>query len=197
MKKLVMALTIFASLILTQDVFSTTSVEYARTIKISGPISDLEMEKDKLLEYANKSSEPVYIIIDSPGGSVLAGLRFVQIMDRAKAKGVDIRCIVEGMAASMAMHIFGNCSTRYAFETSLLLWHPAYMYIRGAPVTQQEAERIKKQLHLITALLEERLKKELNLPLEVYEEYYYNEYFVAGHILKSMSPNFMTIIQDY
>jgi len=197
MKKLVMALTIFASLILTQDVFSIVSTDYERSIKISGPIQNLEQEKDKLLEYSNKSSEPVYIIIDSPGGSVLAGLRFIQIMDRAKAKGVEIRCIVEGMAASMAMHIFGNCSTRYAFETSLLLWHPAYVYVRGAPITTKEAERLKTQLILLTQLLEKRLRDALALPREVYDEYYYNEYFVAGHSLNSMSPNFMTLIQDY
>jgi len=192
--KLLLLLSIF---LFAKDTYSAVSYDASRSIEISGPIQNLEMEKDKLLQLSEKSSEPVYIIIDSPGGSVIAGIRFVQAMDRAKARGVDIRCIVKGMAASMAMHIFGNCSTRYAFETSLLLWHPAYVFVRGAPITTKEAERLKTQLILLTELLEKRLRDALALPREVYDEYYYNEYFVAGDRLARMSPSFMQIIEDF
>lgn len=194
MLKIIILLT---GLLFTRDTFSASIINENRSIHINGPIRNLEEEKDKILELSAKDNSPIYIIIDSPGGSVIAGLRFIQAMDRVKARGVDIVCIVEGMAASMAMHIFGNCSTRLSFPTSLLLWHPAYIVADGTPLTIRESERIRNQLILLTELLEERLKKALALPDEVYEEYYYNEYFVAGDRLVRMSPSFMKLIEDY
>lgn len=185
------------TLLLAIDVFAFPSYDKKRSIEILGRITNLEEEKDRLLELSQSSYKPINIIIDSPGGSVMAGLRFIQEMDRVKARGVEIRCVVRGMAASMAMHIFGNCSKRYAFETSLLLWHPAYVFVQRAPITTKEAERIKAQLILLTELLEKRLRKALALPLKVYEEYYYNEYFVAAERLSKMSPNFLQLIEDY
>ena len=168
--------------------------EKKRTILIKGEIRDLDTQANELASLAAASSEPIHIIIDSPGGSVIAGLRFVQMMERVIASGIELRCYVEGMAASMAMHIYGFCSKRYAYPTSLLLWHPAYMYIRGLPVTEKEAERIRKQLRLLTEYLEYNLKKELKLTEQTYNEYYYNEYFIGASRLSLLSPSFLSII---
>jgi ATP-dependent protease ClpP protease subunit len=181
---------------ITDEVSKVLHVDSSRTLSISGQIIDLNEEYSQLASFANESKEPIYILIDSPGGSVLAGIKFIQMMDRLKSEGIEIHCSVYGMAASMAMHIFGNCSHRYAFETSLLLWHPAYIFLRGHPVTEKEAKRLGTQLKFLTEILEKRLRKELALPDEVYDDYYYNEYFVSGGHLNSISPKFMKLIDN-
>lgn len=206
MKKLVLGLVFAISMVAsgsTSPKEQESSVEEAvlqldreRTIDIHGAIQNLDKEYFKLANLANDSKDPIYIIIDSPGGSVIEGIKFIQLMDRVKSEGVEIICNVQTMAASMAFHIFSNCSSRYSFETSLLLWHPAYIYLRGYPLTEKEAERFKKQLYLLTNLLEKRARKALNLPEEVYNEYYYNEYFVMASNLVEMSPNFLKIIDN-
>ena len=171
-------------------------IDNSRKVEIRGAIRDLDKDAARLLSFARKEKAPIFIIIDSPGGSVMAGARFIQAMDRAKAAGSDIHCIVEGMAASMAMHIFGNCSVRYAFETSFLLWHPAFIYINGAPIGKEEADRISTQITLLVELFERRLIKALDIPLDVYYNYYYNEYFVSAWRLNKMSPKFMRLVDD-
>lgn len=168
----------------------------SRIVLVEGEIRDLKEQSKKLMELAVQDSAPIYVFIDSYGGSVIAGGMFIQAIDRVKSYGVEVRCVVEGVAASMAMHIFANCSKRYAFETSLLLWHPAYRYVRGAAITEKVAERISKQIKLLTELYEMRLKKALALKDEVYYEYYYNEYFVTAWRLNKLTPSFMQIIDN-
>lgn len=169
-----------------------------RVIQINGPIKNLKRQTDKMLALSASSDKPVDIIISSPGGSVIAGMFFIDAMDRAKSRGVKIRCIVDKMAASMAMHIFGNCDERYALANSLLLWHPAYVTISFGMVTEERAKELKEQLHMLTYELELRLKKALNISDKMYEKHWRAEHFIPAKYLKEfISPEFLEIIEDF
>jgi len=199
-KKLMLLLSLFAIYPAMGNTQKTSSRilkgDASRSVFVSGEIRDLSRQSARLFKLAEEGDSPIYIFINSPGGSVIAGGMFIQVMDRVKSTGVEIRCVVEGMAASMAMHIFANCSKRYAYETSLLLWHPAYRYVRGAAITEKVAERISKQIKLLTELYEKRLKKALALEDEIYYEYYYSEYFVTAWRLRMLTPNFLSIVDN-
>lgn len=67
---------------------------------------------------------PVYMVLNSPGGSVLDGARIIAAME-----GRDIRCVVTDLAASMAFHIFQHCSQRYMTRNSFIMAHPASLSV--------------------------------------------------------------------
>ena len=136
-------------------------------------------------------------MINSPGGSVAAGSIFIQAMDIAKARGVRFKCVVTSIAASMATHIYGNCNDRYAFASSFILWHEAYQQFGfGATMTEQEMRDTAEQLRLLTGRLEYRLQKALRLTDKQYEYYHKTEMLIPALALKSLTPNFLTIIHD-
>lgn len=169
-----------------------------RIVSIEGGITDLTEQEEKILSMSEVSNAPIDIIISSPGGSVVAGIFFINAMERVKARGVKIRCLVDKMAASMAMHILGNCSERYALAGSLLLWHPAYININFGRVTKERAGQIKEQLHILTYQLEENLRKALGLSVEVYEKHWRAEHFIPAKYLKDfISPHFIIILDDF
>jgi membrane-bound ClpP family serine protease len=58
--------------------------DWSRAVYIDGEIDDATLALgEKLLAYtAGGNTSPVTIIIDSPGGSVIPGLHFIDIIDR-------------------------------------------------------------------------------------------------------------------
>lgn len=169
-----------------------------RVLSIEGPIQNLNKQINEMMSLSEESSKPIDIIISSPGGSVIAGMFFIDAMDRAKSRGVKIRCVVEKMAASMAMHIFGNCDERYALAGSLLLWHPAYVSINFGQVTEERAEELREQLKMLTYELERRLKLALKLDDATYEKHWRAEHFIPAKYLKEfISPEFLEIVEDF
>ena len=65
------------------------------------------------------NSNPIYIYIDSPGGSVVAGLQFINNMDWLIGQGKSINCIAKS-AYSMAFIILQHCNNRYVIKSSIL-----------------------------------------------------------------------------
>ncbi len=62
----------------------------------------------------------VTVHINSPGGSVFAGFKMGQALERSKLKSV---CVVDGMAASMGFYILQSCTERTMTDRSLLMGH--------------------------------------------------------------------------
>lgn len=197
--KLILLLAIFAAAGYAASPDSPTIFEDEnRVIEIQGPIQNLIEQEEAILAMSLESDKPIDILISSPGGSVIAGLFFMDAMDRVKSRGIKIRCLVDKMAASMAMHIFGNCDERYALANSLLLWHPAYVTINFGRVTEERANELKEQLKMLTAHLEVKLKKALMITDEVYERHWRAEHFIPAFYLKeNISPEFLKIVEDF
>lgn len=82
----------------------------------------------ELLFLSSKSDEDIYIYINSPGGSVNAGLALYDTMKYIKPK---ITTICVGTAASMAAFILAAGDTRCALENSEIMIHEISTKIDG------------------------------------------------------------------
>lgn len=82
----------------------------------------------ELLFLAGKNDEDIYIYINSPGGSITAGLALYDTMNYVKPKIITI-CV--GLAASMAAFILSSGNTRYALENSEIMIHEPSTNIGG------------------------------------------------------------------
>lgn len=76
----------------------------------------------QLLYLDSKSDDPIYMYINSPGGSISDGLAIYDIMNKIKSPVVTI-CL--GMAASMAAFILcsGSKGKRYCLPNSTVMIH--------------------------------------------------------------------------
>lgn len=70
----------------------------------------------------NKKNKPIYLLIDSPGGSVFDGARIISAI-QASRNPVYTVCLES--CASMAAMILEYGYERYAVDRSVLMFHPA------------------------------------------------------------------------
>jgi ATP-dependent Clp protease protease subunit len=77
--------------------------------------------------------EPIYIIINSPGGHVTDGLAIYDTMSSAKAMGSDVYTIATGRAASMGAFLLaaGTKGCRFCTPNAEVLLHQPLGGVRG------------------------------------------------------------------
>lgn len=121
------------------------------TMATIGAIDDESLES--ATAQLDRKPAVAYLLIDSPGGSVFAGFRFIDAMREAQAAGTRIVCTVKdkGMAASMAAVILSVCDERYMGKQSALMFHTASLYETSG--NQWELERTAKMIESLNARL--------------------------------------------
>lgn len=139
-----------------------------RIILLSDTITDQSANSivAQLLFLENEDSEKdIQLYINSPGGSITAGMAIVDTMEYIKA---DVCTICIGMAASMAAFILacGQKGKRLALPNSEIMIHQPLGGIQGqATEIRIAAERIIKIKNRINKILSEKT----NQPIEVIE----------------------------
>jgi ATP-dependent Clp protease protease subunit len=103
------------------------------TFLLAGPV---ETENSTLLANAitrldNGNPEPLYLLIDSPGGSVFAGTKVISAIE-ASIRPVYTVCL--GLCASMGAMIHSYGHKRFAVDRSVLMYHPAAGDVRPGTV---------------------------------------------------------------
>lgn len=79
------------------------------------------------IKQANKQQKKsIYLLLDSPGGSVYDGGRLIAAMGASKA---PVYTVVTGLAASMAAIITEYGKERYMLDRTTLMFHPASMQV--------------------------------------------------------------------
>ena len=125
-----------------------------RIILIFGEITD-EMAASvigQILFLASKSDSDIYLYINSPGGSVSAGLAIYDVMNYVKPK---INTIGIGLCASMGAFLLssGAKNKRFALENTKVMIHQPLGGAKGQAtdimIVAEEIVRIKKQLNNI------------------------------------------------
>lgn len=147
-------------------------------------------------QMAIKSKEPIHLIINSPGGDVVTGFMFINAMEAIRAKGIEIHCYVPQVAASMGFQIFLHCDKRIALSKSFLLWHGGRVQVGGmgsAPMTEQSADQLAKDLALLNKVIIEDLKANMNLKDSVLMYHYYAETLHVASNLAELDPGFLTV----
>lgn len=113
------------------------------------------------IEDANKKGvDFVFVLFDSPGGSVYAGLRAAKAIEDSKATTV---CATDVMAASMASFLMSTCQIRVMTkETQILVHEPS---VNDLPVSgkQHAFKELYNQLHALTEAMIEHYAKHTHM----------------------------------
>jgi ATP-dependent Clp protease, protease subunit len=121
-------------------------------------------------------SKPIYLYINSPGGSVTAGLAIYDTMQHIKA---DVTTICVGLAASMGSFLLaaGTPGKRLALPNSRIMIHQPSGGTRGQAtdiqIEAKEIVRVRKQLNQIYA-------DRTGQPLEKIEKDMDRDYFMSA-----------------
>jgi ATP-dependent Clp protease protease subunit len=140
-----------------------------RIIMLSGQVTDdlaNSIISQLLFLDAQDSEKDIYIYINSPGGSVTAGLAIYDTMNFVKA---DVQTIVMGMAASMGSFLLtaGTKGKRFALPNAEIMIHQPLGGAQGqATEIEIAARHILKTRDRLNKILAERTGQ----PLEVIEK---------------------------
>jgi ATP-dependent Clp protease protease subunit len=118
---------------------------------------------------AEDNEKDIYIYINSPGGSMSAGMA---IHDTMNLVNPDVSTICTGMAASMAAFILasGAKGKRYALPNSEIMIHQPIGGVRGQSteiqIVAEHIQRLRKRMNKIFAELTGRTVEEINRDTE-------------------------------
>lgn len=148
-------------------------------IVFSGPVNDSSVAKAQVqlgkLSKELDRGDVIYLVIDSPGGSVAAGNLFI---DFAKSLPQKIKpiCI---FCASMGYHMFQSFDERIVYSSSTLMSHRASL---GGLAGQVPGE-LESRLGAIKAILDnmdENVSKRVGMTKEAYQKLIYDELWLDG-----------------
>ena len=146
-----------------------------RIIIISGEIDDASSNTvvAELLYLDSINHNDINIYINSPGGSVTAGMAIYDTMNFIES---DVSTICFGMAASMGAFLLssGKKGKRYALENSEIMIHQPLGGVQGqATEIKIAAERILKLKEKLNIILSKNTGKPLNQVEQDTERDYY------------------------
>lgn len=143
-----------------------------RIIMLSGEITDAlanSIVAQLLFLAAEDSEKDIYIYINSPGGSISAGMA---IYDTMNLVNPDICTICTGMAASMAAFLLasGTKGKRYCLPNSEVMIHQPLGGARGQSTEIQIAAkhilRIRERMNMILADKTGKTIEQINIDTE-------------------------------
>lgn len=115
------------------------------------------------LEAHEQAGQNVIVVeLDTPGGSVGAGMAMAKAMERSPAV---IVCVVDGMAASMGLYLLQSCDVRTMTKRSLLMGHEPSSGMAGQP---SELESLADLLRRLSRAMAYHIVAKTRLSLEDY-----------------------------
>lgn len=169
-----------------------------RTLGINGPIGGrmaFAVANSVARLASQDSRDPIQLVINSPGGSVEAGMFIVSAVELAKARGFKIQCYVPGFAASMAFQILAHCDERYVLRNSYLLWHPVRASIRAA-LTATEAAILAGDLAETETMLIDDLRSRFKVSDEFFHRHYVAETLWNAERLAAQTGAWLKVVDD-
>lgn len=112
--------------------FLTTQVS---TASVAAVLADFD-------KFNSKNNNPIYLILDTPGGSVMDGGRLISAMQASKN---PIYAVDVGMAASMGFMILEHAHKRFGVSRAILMAHPASLGI----MYQGEVDKLYSSLSFL------------------------------------------------
>lgn len=176
MMKLLFLLLLMVTNVYAKEIVLTES----NTVSLRGPvdrssIGDVIAELGKLSQTANEK-DPIYLVLNTPGGSVMAGLELMQYMNTLR-RPVHV---VANFAASMGFHILQSSKVRYVTRYGTIMSHRASGGFEG-DIPQQISSRLKHIIDLVGKMDEQvvaRTNGKFNK--ETYAELIRDEYWSVG-----------------
>lgn len=193
MKRLILGMLLSGPLAAAQ---STITLDSKRTINLIGEVGPATIPQAQKLLQLSETAGDIFVLINSPGGSVAAGEVFVQAIEVAKYRGVTVKCVVPIYAASMAFVIYSHCSERYAFPAAKLLFHPAATFYQGR-LAEREATAIAKDLGKIDRDFQAFFLAESGIDeSEMMAAYYAEKLWSARDLAASAKVGWINLVTD-
>ncbi len=158
---------------------------------------DLKPLGKQLFKWAKSGVKSVDIVINSPGGEVYAGGRFIAAMEAVKAEGTTIRCFVPELAASMAFQIFVHCDERHALNQSWLLFHSVRIFMRPTVMTAALAKALQVDLEATDREIVADLRENMDMLDEHFTWHFEHETLHTARGLTSITDDFMKTAAYY
>lgn len=151
------------------------------TAVLRGPVNSSSVADVMLqLSELNKSgsdSEPIYLILNTPGGSVMDGLNLIEYMNSLRRPVHSISIF----AASMGFHILQNSGKRYVTKYGTIMSHRARGGFNG-DIPQQVKSRFKHITDLLEKMDEQVISRTNGkFSKESYSELIRDEYWAVGN----------------
>lgn len=143
--------------------------ELNRIIALNGEVneqSSLMVILELLNLNAENKNQPIYLYINSEGGSIIHGLAIYDVIKHIEAPVYTVCC---GIAASMGAFLLtcGKAGYRYALPHSRVLIHQPLIYAHSASLsTQSKLEKMSIRLKDTRNKLEEIMAISIGKPLE-------------------------------
>lgn len=158
----------------------TLVLEARNTVVLRGPVTIDSVAKTMLeLKAASRrldKSTPIYLVLDTPGGSVSDGL---DLIDFANALPQKIHTVTL-FAASMGFQIAQNLDRRYIIRSGTLMSHRAALGGLGGQM-KGELESRYRMLRRWVDYLDYQAAKRMEMDVKAYEAMIVNEYWVHGY----------------
>jgi ATP-dependent Clp protease protease subunit len=150
------------------------------TASLNGPVTAGSVSEvmQKLQEVSNEgeASDPIYLVLNTPGGSVMDGLDLIQYMNTLRRPVL----VVANFAASMGFHILQHSSVRMVTPFATIMSHRANGSFRG-DIPQQVNSRISHITQLVDKMDEHVISRTSGkYNKESYTELIRDEYWSVG-----------------
>jgi ATP-dependent Clp protease protease subunit len=122
----------------------------------------------------SKAGKDLYLVLDTPGGSVIDGNMLIETI-----RGLPVKVsTVTIFAASMGFHIAQSLETRYITSNGTLMSHRAFMGMKGE-VPGEFLTRLNYYIRTLTRM-DFTAAKRMGISLKQYQELIRDEYWVEG-----------------
>ena len=125
----------FTTNVLSQDFFINQNKEVitltnSNFVVIRGQITG-KLASKVIIDLIEMRDKVIYLYISSPGGSVVDGMKIIQVIKGLELSGKKIICIAD-MALSMGFAILQYCSERVVMQSSILMQHQMSLQLGGS-----------------------------------------------------------------
>ena len=151
-------------------------------ITIRGPIKH-ESVSDFMNKVGKIDSNEIYIYISSPGGSVMEGMKIVDLIKTLEKSGRQVNCISD-FSASMAFIILQSCPRRLATFSSVLMQHQMSLGLEG------NIENVNTYLNFIKDIdieLNKLQADKIGMPHDEFKDKIENDWWIHGPDAKKKS----------
>ena len=143
-------------------------------IVIKGPINSIST--NKFFHDVKDVKNDLTIFINSPGGSVMDGMKIIDHINMLQDMGNTVNCIAD-YSASMAFIILQSCSNRYALRSSVLMQHQMSLGTQGS------LYNMKNYLSMIDDIdyyLDKVQSDKINMTVMEFQYYIKNDWWLTG-----------------
>jgi ATP-dependent Clp endopeptidase proteolytic subunit ClpP len=174
--KVLIFLVFLTNLVFAKDITLTKE----NTAVLRGPVNSSSVAEVMVqlseLDRSGSDKEPIYLVLDTPGGSVMDGLNLIEYMTSLRRPVHSISIF----AASMGFHILQNSEKRYITKYGTIMSHRASGGFNG-DIPQQVKSRFKHITDLLEKMDEQvvsRTNGKYNK--QSYSELIRDEYWAVG-----------------